>query len=172
MKSNISPKDEIIAKARKTLDKDIVAFIDECMKKEYPNSYLIAILHKVQEKYSYLSMENLQAIAYLMDIPSSKISGVASFYHYFSLKPKGKYVISVCMGTACFVKGAEKVINKLKEELNIALGATTEDKMFTLLETRCLGMCAMAPVLKIGDDIYSKVEPKQIPKILKKYKSN
>jgi NADH-quinone oxidoreductase E subunit len=170
MKKNITPKDEILAKSRKTLAKDIVEFIDGCMKKEYPKSYLIAVLHKIQDRYGYLSIENLQAVAYLMNIPASNVSGVASFYHYFSLTPKGKYVISVCMGTACFVKGAEKVLNKIQEELDITIGKTTKDNLFTLTETRCLGMCAMAPVLKINGDIYSKVKPEQINDILKKYK--
>jgi NADH:ubiquinone oxidoreductase subunit E len=170
VKKNITEKDKILANARKALAKDIVEYIENCMKKEHPKSYLIAVLHKIQDRYGYLSIENLQAVAYLMNIPSSNVSGVASFYHYFSLTPKGKYVISVCMGTACYVKGAEKVLNKIFEELNITIGKTTEDNLFTLTETRCLGMCAMAPVLKIGDDIYSKVKPDEIVDILKKYK--
>jgi len=169
MNNKINPRDKILANARKTLEKDIVEYIDDCMKKEHPKSFLIAVLHKVQEKYGYLSKENLQAVAYLMDIPSAKVSGVASFYHLFHLKPKGKVIISICLGTACFVKGAEKVVKKFKEELGIELGQTTTDNQFTLVSTRCLGMCAMAPVVKIGDDVHAKVTPDDVPSLLEKY---
>jgi len=169
MKSNITSKDEVLANARKEFSEDIVNFINECMQKEHSTSFLIAVLHKVQEKYGYLSKEKLQAIAYLMNIPAAKVSGVASFYHFFHLHPKGAIVISVCMGTACFVKGAEKVVNKFKEELGVEVGQMTKDGQFTLMETRCLGMCAMAPVVKIAEDIHAKVTPDQIPALLKKY---
>ncbi|NGX33244.1 MAG: NADP-reducing hydrogenase subunit HndA [Candidatus Anoxychlamydiales bacterium] len=169
MNSKISPREEVLANAQKRLEKDITDYIDECMKKDHPKSFLIAVLHKVQEKYGYLSKENLQAVAYLMDIPAAKVSGVASFYHLFHLKPKGKIVISVCLGTACFVKGAEKVVKKFKEELGIDLGQTTTDNQFTLMNTRCLGMCAMAPVVKIGDDIHAKVTSDVVPALLEKY---
>ncbi|NGX29845.1 MAG: NADP-reducing hydrogenase subunit HndA [Candidatus Anoxychlamydiales bacterium] len=169
MISKISPKDEVLAKARKRFDKDILDYINECMQKDHPKSFLIAVLHRVQEKYGYLSKDNLQAVAYLMDIPAAKVSGVASFYHLFHLKPKGKVVISICMGTACFVKGAEKVAKKFKEELGIELGQTTTDNQFTLTSTRCLGMCAMAPVVKIGEDIHAKVTSDAVPSLLEKY---
>lgn len=169
MKYNITSKDEILAKARKEFDEDTLKFIDDCMQKTNPNSFLIPVLHKVQEKFGYLSKEKLQAVAYLMKIPAAKVSGVASFYHYFHLKPKGAIIISICMGTACFVKGAEKIQKKFQEELGINFNQTTTDGKFTLLETRCLGMCAMAPVVKIGDDIYSKVTPEQVPALIEKY---
>jgi NADH-quinone oxidoreductase E subunit len=169
MKINITSKDEIIANARKEFDEDTLKFIDDCMLKPNPRSFLIAVLHKVQEKYGWLSKEKMHSVAQIMRIPSAKVSGVASFYHFFNLKPKGEIVISVCMGTACFVKGAEKVGKKFKEELGINFGQTTKDNKFTLLETRCLGMCAMAPVVKIGDDIYSKVTPEQVSALIEKY---
>ncbi|NGX62891.1 MAG: NADP-reducing hydrogenase subunit HndA [Candidatus Anoxychlamydiales bacterium] len=167
--NKISLKDEILAKARKELDKDILDFINESLQKEHPESFLIAVLHKVQEKYGYLSKDHLQAVAYLMNIPAAKVSGVASFYHLFHLKPKGKFVVSVCLGTACFVKGAEKLAKKFKEELGVDLGQTTTDGRFTLVNTRCLGMCAMAPVVKVAEDIHSKVTPDQVPALLEKY---
>lgn len=170
MKTNITSKDEIIAKARSLFDEETLKFIDECLQKPNPRSFLIAVLHKVQEKYDYLSKERLHAVAQIMKIPAAKVSGVASFYHFFHLKPKGTVIISVCMGTACFVKGAEKIGKKFKEELRINFGETTEDGKFTLMETRCLGMCAMAPVVKIGDDIYAKVTPDQVPGLIDKYK--
>ncbi len=169
MNEKISSKDEVIAKARKLFDKDVLDYIDICLKDSRPHSMLIAILHKVQEKYGYLSKENLQGIAEIMQIPAAKVSGVASFYHFFHLKPQGKHTISLCMGTACYVKGAEKVAKKLKEVLGINFGQTTSDNKFTLMETRCLGMCAMAPVIKINDDVHAKVTPDKIPALLEKY---
>jgi NADH:ubiquinone oxidoreductase subunit E len=164
-----SLKSKVLEDAKKKLDKEILDYIDSCLKKENPKSFLIAVLHKIQEKYEYLSKEKLQAIAYLMDIPAAKVSGVASFYHLFHLKPKGQVVISVCMGTACFVKGAEKVMQRFSQELGIEVGGTTIDNKFTLLRTRCLGMCAMAPVVKIGDEVHVKVVPEQVPALLEKY---
>lgn len=167
--NKMSLKDEILAKAKKELDPTILDYIDDCLKKEHPESFLIAVLHKVQEKYGYLSKDHLQAVAYLMNIPAAKVSGVASFYHLFHLKPKGKNVISVCMGTACFVKGSEKVGNKFSGELGVEFSGTTTDGNFTLMSTRCLGMCAMAPVVKIEEKIFSKVTPDEVAAILEKY---
>jgi NADH-quinone oxidoreductase E subunit len=165
----ITSKDEQMAKARNEFDDDVLGFIDQCMQKEHPHSFLIAVLHKVQEKYGFLAKEKLAAIAQIMKVPAAKVSGVASFYHYFYLKPKGSIIISVCKGTACFVKGAEKIGQKLKEVLGINFNQTTKDGKFTLIETRCLGMCAMAPVVKIGDDVHSKVTPDQISELIEKY---
>lgn len=165
----ITPKDEVIAKARAQFDEETLKFIDDCMQKPNPKSFLIAVLHKVQEKYGYLSKERLHAVAQIMQVPAAKVSGVASFYHFFHMKPQGKIIISVCLGTACHVKGADKVGQKFKEELGINFGQTTTDGKFTLLDTRCLGMCAMAPVVKIGDDIHAKVTPDQVRALIEQY---
>ncbi len=155
--------------SRKLLPKEVVAFIDKCQKEPNPSSQLIAVLHKVQEHLGYLSVESMDAVAYLMQIPAAKVSGVASFYHYFRLKPCGKYVISVCLGTACYVKGAEAVLSKFSEELGIKGGETTKDGMFTLEVSRCLGACALAPVVKIGSDVYSQMTQDKVPGIIKHY---
>ena len=162
-------KEELKQKAQKVLTKEIVAFIEKSLKDEHPNSLLIAVLHKVQEEFGYLSVESMDAVSILMQIPTAKISGVATFYHFFNLKKKGKYVISVCMGTACHVKGADKIVQKLEEELGIKLGETTKDALFTLEEARCLGTCALAPVIKINKDVHPQVTIDQIPKILETY---
>ena len=162
-------KDQIISDSLKELEEDIVSFVRECMKKKHPHSFLIAVLHKIQDKYGYLPKEKLQAVAQLMRIPTAKVSGVASFYNFFHLKPKGRIVIGICMGTACFVKGADQVGKKFKEILNIDYNETTQDGKFTLMETRCLGTCAMGPVVKIQDDVYSKVTPDRVHGILEKY---
>lgn len=151
------------------LPQPIMEFIEQCKTKPYSESYLIAILHKVQDHFGYLSSETMDAVAYAMQIPAAKVSGVASFYHYFCLTPRGKYTISVCLGTACYVKGAENVINKFREELGIEIGETTSDGLFSLEIARCLGTCALAPVVKIGNDIHSEMTPDKVPAILASY---
>ncbi|HRW58078.1 MAG TPA: NADH-quinone oxidoreductase subunit NuoE [Chlamydiales bacterium] len=151
------------------LSKEIVDFITECQSKENPSSYLIAVLHKVQDTYGYLSVEHLEEVSQRMQIPAAKVSGVASFYHFFNLKPRGKYIIQICKGTACHVKGADLIAEKLKEELGIEFGETTKDGLFTLEATRCLGTCALAPVIQIDGKVYPKVTPDQVPQILENY---
>ncbi len=148
------------------LAQDIVDFMHECLVKDHPESYLIAVLHKVQNRYGYLSREHMDEVAQCLQVPSAVVSGVATFYHYFRLKPRGKYAISVCLGTACFVKGADKILDVIKNELGIEMGETSSDGMFSLEESRCLGVCAMAPVVTINNRIYGNVSPKQVPDML------
>lgn len=136
----------------------------------HPDSYLIAILHKAQGLYGYLSKELMDEIADSMRIPTAHIWGVATFYHYFNLRPKGKHTISVCLGTACYVKGAEDILNTIKQELKIDLGQTSEDKLFTLQEARCLGACGLAPVVMIDGKIYGKLTPKKMQQLLQQYR--
>ena len=169
MKKENQNVDEYLEKCKKELPEHILKFIEECKNKEHPDSHLISILHKVQDEYGYLAKEKMEAVAQLMQIPAARVSGVATFYHYFRINPVGKLVISVCLGTACHVKGADLVAKKLEDELGIAFGETTTDGLFTLEPARCLGMCAMAPIIKIGDDIHSHVTPDQIPAILESY---
>ena len=161
---------DVIEQSKAALPVDIVQFIEKFQKEEkHPESKLIAVLHKIQDRFGYLEKDKLRAVAHLMQIPEAKVSGVASFYHYFRLIPRGKYLISVCTGTACFVKGADKIIKKLEEELGIKSGETTKDGLFTLEAARCLGACALAPVVKIGEDMHSQVTPDKIPAILEIY---
>lgn len=148
------------------LEKEIVDFIEECKQKEHPESYLIAVLHKVQEKYGYLSQDNMDAVAHLLGVPTADVCGVATFYHFFRLKPQGKFHISVCLGTACFVKGADTILQNFKSELGIDIGETTTDANFSLVATRCIGVCALAPVVTINDKVYSNVKPAQVSEIL------
>jgi NADH-quinone oxidoreductase subunit E/NADP-reducing hydrogenase subunit HndA len=137
----------------------------------HAESFLIAILHKAQGLYGYLSQEVMDEIACTMNIPTSHIWGVATFYHYFNLSPRGQHVISVCLGTACYVKGAEQILAAIKEHLNVQMGETTEDKLFTLQEARCLGACGLAPVVMIDDKIYGELTPDKMREILNTYKS-
>ncbi|KAI4452915.1 nadh-quinone oxidoreductase e subunit [Holotrichia oblita] len=126
----------------------------------------IEVLHHAQSLIGYLPEEVQKHIAEKLDIPVAKIYGIASFYSHFSLKPRGKYCINVCMGTACFVKGAEQVLNELIKQLNIKVGETTADGLFTLEHVRCIGACGLAPVMSINGKIFGNVNPKDISKIL------
>jgi NADH:ubiquinone oxidoreductase subunit E len=154
-----------------TLSKDIIAFIEDCAKKEHPESYLIAVLHKIQGTYGYLSEQHMDEVAHLLQVPTANVFGVATFYHFFRLTPKGKFAISVCLGTACFVKGADIILDVFKSELGIELGETTSDGMFSLEGARCIGVCALAPVVTINEEVYSNVQPKQVPALLNKLRA-
>lgn len=136
----------------------------------YEEASLISILHRTQEHYGYIPREAQGFIAHELGIPASRVYGVVSFYSYFVEKPKGKYQISVCLGTACYVKGAADVLARLESELGIKFGETTPDLKFSIAQTRCLGDCSNAPVLMINNKLYSKVSPDEIPLILESYK--
>ena len=161
--------DQVKTSSRDVLGEDIADFIDQCRKDDHPRGLLIAVLHKVQGKFGYLADEHLDAVAQLLRVPAADVSGVASFYHYFRLKPRGRFMIHVCMGTACFVKGADQVAARLKDELGINFGETSSDGMFSLEGARCLGTCGLAPVLMVDDDIHPEVTPDQVPVILEQY---
>lgn len=143
--------------------------IDEYKGKEGP---LMPILHHAQEIFGCLSLEVQKYIAEQLDIPITDIYGVATFYSQFTLKPKGKYTIGVCLGTACYVKGAQAVLDELAKNLGIEVGDTTEDGKFTLDATRCLGACGLAPVIMINDDVYGRLVPEDVKGILEKYKED
>lgn len=158
-------------KVKQTLDQDITDFIIDCKKQEHPESYLISVLHKVQGRYGYLSEEHMDEVGHLLGVPTSTVYGVATFYHFFRLKPRGKYAISVCMGTACFVKGADLVLDAFISELGIDIGETTSDGLFSMEGTRCLGVCALAPVVTINDEVFSNVTANKVPEIINMIKS-
>jgi len=132
---------------------------------------LINVLHKTQEVFGYLPAEVQQVIARELNISEAKVYGVVTFYAFFTMKPKGKYKISVCTGTACYVRGAEKVVDELKEELNIEVGEVTPDGKFSLDCLRCVGACGLAPVMLIGDKVYGRIDPKELKGILESYET-
>lgn len=133
-------------------------------------SNLIAILHKAQELYGYLNREIMDEIALTMDIPTAHIWGVATFYHHFKLKKPGRHVISICLGTACYIKGAGEIMEQLKEELKTDIGGVSPDGLFSLEEARCLGACGLAPVMMIDGKIYGSLTPKKVSEILQEYR--
>lgn len=136
--------------------------------KEDPGA-LMPVLQGAQEIYGYLPIEVQTMVAEGLDKPLSEVYGVATFYSQFSLNPKGKYQIGVCLGTACYVKGSNLLVEKIEEILGIKVGECTPDRKFSLDATRCIGACGLAPVMTINEDVYGKLDPDQIPEILAKY---
>jgi NADH:ubiquinone oxidoreductase subunit E len=172
MNPTVTPTDNwlsVQATAREALGPAISQFIDDCCNQPQPESQLIAVLHRVQAENGYLSPEHLDAVSQLLQVPAAKVAGVASFYHFFRLQPRGKYMVNICLGTACYVKGADRVAQRLMSELGIAWGETTKDGVFTLEQSRCLGTCGLAPVLMIDNEIHGQVTPDQVPAIIEKY---
>lgn len=142
------------------------AFIE---KSKHDKSLLMAVMQEAQGIYGYLPMEVQSMIAEGMDVPLEKVYGVATFYAQFSLSPKGKYNISVCLGTACYVKGAGDLMDKLSEKLGIGADECTEDGKFSLTACRCIGACGLAPVLTVNEDVYGRLTVDDIDGILEKY---
>lgn len=130
---------------------------------------LMPVLQGAQEIYGYLPIEVQKMISLGLDIPLEEIYGVSTFYSQFTLNPKGKYRVSVCLGTACYVKGAGDIFNKLEEKLGISNGGCTPDRKFSLDACRCIGACGLAPVITINDDVYGKLTVDDIDGILAKY---
>ncbi len=133
---------------------------------EKKESNLIQILHMAQAIFGYIPSEVQHFIAEQLDLSSSRVNSVLTFYSFFSTQPKGKYSVSICLGTACYVRGGKEVLNKLKSVLGIDVGATTEDKIFSLSVMRCIGACGLAPAMTINNKVYKQVNPNKIPLIL------
>ncbi len=130
---------------------------------------LINVLHKTQGAFGYLPAEVQEVVADCLNIPVAKVYGVVTFYSFFTMLPKGKHPISICTGTACYVRGAEKVLEEFKKSLNIQVGETTPDGKFSLSCLRCVGACGLAPVAMIGEKVYGRVAPENVKDILKEY---
>ena len=149
---------------RKELDEIIEKY------KKTPGA-LIPVLHEAQDLYGYLPFEVQKIIADGLNIPVAKVYGVVTFYSQFSLNPKGKYRVSVCLGKACYVKGAAEILDKLKERLSIDVGECTDDGLFSLDSCRCIGACSLAPVVTVNDEVYGKLVPADIDGIIGKYEA-
>ncbi|WP_113673679.1 NADH-quinone oxidoreductase subunit NuoE [Vallitalea guaymasensis] len=131
---------------------------------------LIRVLHKAQDIFGYLPEEVQKFVGKKLKISTAKVFGVVTFYSYFTMTPKGEFNISICMGTACYVRGAEDVLNELKKELDIEVGETTPDGKFSLQSLRCVGACGLAPVVMVEDKVYGRVTPDMVKDILAEYK--
>ena len=145
------------------------ALLDVINKHKSGKGLLMPILQEAQGIYGYLPFEVQRIIALNTGIPMEKIYGVVTFYAQFSLVPKGKYQVSICMGTACYVKGAGDILDKFKNKLGIDSGGCTEDGKFSLEACRCIGACGLAPIITVNDDVYGKISVDDVDKILAKY---
>lgn len=147
-------------------EEKLKALIDQ---NKHDKSLLMAVMQQAQDIYGYLPIEVQQMIAEGMDVPLEKVYGVSTFYAQFSLSPKGEYNISVCLGTACYVKGAGDLFDKLSERLGIGADECTEDGKFSLTACRCIGACGLAPVLTVNEEVYGRLTVDDIDGILAKY---
>lgn len=154
-------------KLKKECFTELETFINSLADK---NGALISVLHKAQEIFGYLPEEVQTFVAEQLGISVAKVYGVVSFYSFFTMTPKGKFPIAVCMGTACYVRGAGKVLEDLQNQLGIKSGETTADGLFSIDALRCVGACGLAPVVLVGEDVYGRDEAKDVKAILKKYR--
>jgi NADH:ubiquinone oxidoreductase subunit E len=134
---------------------------------EYSEGELINILREAQEIFGYLHSDVQLFIARKLGIPAAKVYGVATFYSYFTMEPRGKHIVSVCLGTACFVKGADKIVEEFRKQLNIKDGTTSEDGMYTIDSIRCVGACGLAPVVIVDGKVHGRVKPEDVSAIIK-----
>jgi len=153
------------------LDQEKIKQLEEVIAKHKgQEGALIPVLHEAQEIFGYLPEQVQKIVADGLGVSLAEVYGVATFYARFSLEPKGKYNIQVCMGTACYVKGADKVLEKLQEVLGIEPGKCTDDGLFSIEATRCVGACGLAPVMVVNEEVYGKATPAMVEEVIAKYK--
>lgn len=148
---------------------DVVKLKEICKSFNNQPGELINVLHKAQSHFGYLPAEVQEVIAQELNVSVAKVYGVVTFYSFFTMTPKGQHPISICTGTACYVRGAEKVVDEFKRMLNINVGETTPDGKFSISCLRCVGACGLAPVVLVGEKVYGRVSPDGVKDILKEY---
>ncbi len=154
----------------KCVDKKVREETKEILEKHpREKDQLIMVLNDVQEKYGYIPKQSQLVISEYLSMPMAEIYGVITFYSRFTLSPKGKYNIAVCLGTACFVKGSEKILDRVKQKLGIDVGQTTPDGKFSIDATRCIGACGLAPVFTVNDEVYGKATVQMVDEVIEKY---
>lgn len=153
----------------KLKEKDVEQLTQVCRDFNNEAGELINVLHKAQGIFGYLPAEVQEVVARELNVSVAKVYGVVTFYSFFTMTPKGKHPISICTGTACYVRGAEKVLDEFKKRLNIKVGETSPDGKFSLSCLRCVGACGLAPVVLIGEKTYGRVSPEGVKDILKEY---
>lgn len=159
---------EVVEKKYHELNKYVDSLLEDEQQKD-ARSKLIQVLHHAQGIFGYLPAEVQEWIADKLSISAAEVFGVVSFYSYFTMKPRGKYKISVCTGTACYVKGAQSLLETLEDELGLKAGETSEDMRFSIEILRCIGACGIAPVMLVNDKAYGNLTPDQARIIIKKY---
>jgi NADH-quinone oxidoreductase subunit E len=150
------------------LTEELSKFVNEWRNK--PGS-LIMILHKVQEEYGFIPRSIALQLSKELDVPLAKMYGVITFYHFFKLKKPGRYKISVCLGTACYLKGGQDIIQELENLLGVGVNTVTDDGLFSVEAVRCVGCCGLAPVLTVNGEVYGKLKKDQLPSIIAKYRN-
>lgn len=151
-------------------EEELYPQIEELVKDHRGNkNALIMVLHKAQSLFGYLPRRVQEIVSEGLGVPLSEVYGVASFYAFFSMVPKGRHEIKVCLGTACYVRGGQKIIEYLEKGLGVRVGDTTKDRRFSLNEVRCVGACSLAPAVLINEDVFAQVEPTKVDEILVKY---
>lgn len=169
-KEGVSPVSKEVEISKYNLDQEKLKKLEECIDGlEVKEGELINILHEAQDIFGYLPEELQLFISRKLGISAAKVFGVVTFYSFFTMEPKGKHVISVCMGTACFVKGADKILNEFRKLLNIKEGSSTEDGMFTIDTLRCVGACGLAPVVIVDGKVFGRVKVEDVQNIIKQY---
>lgn len=154
------------------LDKEKLNKLDEFINSlEEQEGELINVLREAQELFGYLSQDLQLYVSRKLDIPASKVFGVATFYSFFTLQPRGKHIINVCLGTACFVRGADKILEEFKKQLNITEGNSSKDGMFTIESLRCVGACGLAPVVVIDEKVFGRIKVEDVKRIIEEYKA-
>lgn len=149
----------------------VQTILEICWRYKDEKTPLMMILSDIQNEYGYIPLEVQEIVSQQTGISVAEIYGVVTFYSFFSLKPKGKYVIGCCLGTACYVKGAQQIIDKFSEILKISAGETSDDGLFTLDALRCIGACGIAPAVSINGTVYPKMTVDQVPKIIDEYRN-
>ena len=149
--------------------KDLDTIKEICKSFDNKSGELINVLHKVQHTFGYLPAEVQEVVANELEVPIAKVYGVVTFYSFFSMAPKGKHPVSICTGTACYVRGAENVMEEFKKELKINVGETSPDGKFSISCLRCVGACGLAPVVMVGDKTYGRVSPDMVKDIISEY---
>jgi NADH-quinone oxidoreductase subunit E/NADP-reducing hydrogenase subunit HndA len=149
--------------------KDVDTIKEICKSFDNKPGELINVLHQAQHSFGYLPAEVQEVVALELNVPLAKVYGVVTFYSFFSMVPKGKHPVSICTGTACYVRGAENVLAEFKKELKIDVGETTSDGKFSISCLRCVGACGLAPVVMVGDKTYGRVSPEMVKDIIKEY---
>jgi len=162
---------DVPCNCQETSEEELYKVLEDVLEEYYEKpGALIPILQITQKMFGFLPKPALKQIALKMNKPYSEVAGVVSFYSFFTTVPRGKYVVRVCLGTACYVRGGKEVLSTLKKDLKIDIGETTDDRLFSIDVGRCFGACGLAPVIMINDDVHQRVKPERIGEIIEQYR--
>ena len=155
---------------KRSIEDNLKMLLQEVRKHKKGQDDLIEVLHKTQELFGYIPQEAITLISKELEVYRSVIYGVITFYHFFTLQPPSKHTIKLCLGTACYVKGADKILSALKHELKVEIEQTTEDGLFKIQGARCLGACGLAPVMMIDEEVYGKLTEEKVRELISEYR--